>query len=207
MKKLLNALIITLLVFKFFTSCEKESGLPADGDGNEYDTVHIGDQIWLKENLKTTKLTNGVDIDLVSDNLAWEKLSEPAFCWYENDPDYKNQYGALYSWRAAKYSMLCPTGWHTSTIEDWNTLIDYLGGEEVAGDRLKDMSGFAALPGGYRSWDGMFLSVDYSCVWLAYTPGTNSYALYIINKSDSKIDNLRVPKEGGFSIRCVKNNW
>jgi uncharacterized protein (TIGR02145 family) len=199
-------ILIIIISSLLLTRCEKDSGLPVDGDGNEYDTVRIGTQIWLKENLKTTKFNNGNSINLVTDNLEWKQSSLPAYCWNGNNSGFKNQYGALYSWRAAKYSILCPTGWHTSTIEDWNTLLEYLGGEEVAGEKLKDENGFAALPGGYRNWDGTFNTIGSDCVWLAYTPGNNEFALYIIRNSDSQITNLKIPKEGGFSIRCVKNN-
>ena len=208
--KLLTRLKFLPVIFfgiLFLNSCEKNknSGLPTDGDGNEYDTVVIGTQVWLKENLKTTKFNTGLSINLVSDNLEWEQLSLPAYCWNGNDPSMKDQYGALYSWRTAKYSILCPTGWHTSTIGEWNTLIEYLGGTEVAGEKLKENTAFNALPGGYRNWDGSFSSAGRSCVWLAYTPGSNSFALFIINNSSSQIDNLQIPKEGAFSIRCVKN--
>lgn len=203
-----NKLLLLLLSSITFLSCEKNNiGLPRDGDGNEYDTILIGTQTWLKENLKTTKLNNGVSIKLVTDNLEWQQLSTPAYCWYENDPDMKDQYGALYSWRAARLNTLCPEGWHTSTIEEWNTLINFLGGKEVAGEELKEETGFSALPAGLRNWSGTFSSVSSSCVWLASSPINNTFALFIIDNSDSQIDNLRIPKEGGFSIRCVKNNW
>ena len=113
--------------------CEKHSGLPVDGDGNEYDTVVIGTQVWLAEDLKTTKYNNGISIPLVTDNTQWASLSSAAFCWYDNNKNYKENYGALYNQWAVNVNFLCPLGYHVPDDEEWNTLIDYLGGEEIAG--------------------------------------------------------------------------
>lgn len=101
--------VIASLVL-FTAGCEKESGLPVDGDGNVYDTEVIGTQVWLKENLKTTKYNNGTSIYLVADDVKWSEFQTGAYCWY-NNPDYINTYGALYCWQAVKPDMLCPKGW------------------------------------------------------------------------------------------------
>ena len=97
--------------------CEKKgSGLPVDGDGNVYDTVVIGTQTWLKENLKTTKYNNSVSIPLVTDNDQWSSMSSAGFCWYGNNSTaVKENYGALYNWWAVKVSFLCPVGYHALT--------------------------------------------------------------------------------------------
>ena len=114
----------------FILSCEKKenSGLPKDGDGNEYDTVVIGTQVWLTENLKTTKYINGDPIPLITENTTWTTFERGAYCWYNNDPDYKDTYGALYNWYAAKLSkFLCPLGYHVPTMDEWTTLANYDG--------------------------------------------------------------------------------
>jgi len=225
MKKIAQFIFVPILILgaSCLISCEKKgSGLPVDGDGNEYDTVVIGTQVWLKENLKTTKFITDVSLKLVTDNSQWDQESNPGYCWYDNKSGYKDTYGALYNWRAVSIKTLCPEGWHISTIEEWETLINYLGGEEVAGGKLKEAgfthwgnsntgatneTGFTALPGGNRNWDGTFSSVGNSGVWFAFSPIYNGYALFHINSQYTEISNLRIPKEGGFSVRCVKDNW
>ena len=98
-----NSVIIPVIplvvsVILFTAGCEKENGLPVDGDGNRYDTVVIGTQVWLKENLKTTRYNNGVQIPLVTDNDKWASMTSAAYCWYDNNPEkYKENYGALYN--------------------------------------------------------------------------------------------------------------
>jgi len=97
----------------------------SDVDGNDYDVVRIGDQLWMKEPLATTKYNNGSDIPLVTDNLTWAGLSSPAYCWYNNGSP-NTLYGALYNWYAVNTGNLCPTGWHVPTDLDWLELEVYL---------------------------------------------------------------------------------
>ena len=105
-----------------------------DIDGNVYHTVTIGTQVWMVENLKTTKYNDGTAIPLVTDNTAWGALTTPGYCWYNNDSaTYKNTYGALYNWYAVNTGKLAPTGWHVPTDSEWTVLTTYLGGQSVAG--------------------------------------------------------------------------
>jgi uncharacterized protein (TIGR02145 family) len=146
----------------------------ADIDGNFYETVKIGTQIWMSENLKTTRLNDGTLIPNVTEGIAWHEeygITTPAYCWYNNDAfTYKETYGALYNWYAINTGNLCPTGWHVPLRDEWETLINYLGGDRVAGGKLKatgtieggnglwqtpntgatDEVCFKGLPGGYR---------------------------------------------------------
>lgn len=204
------------------TRCEKDNYLPNDGDGNEYDTVVIGTQVWLAENLKTTKYNNGVSIPLVTDNTEWASKTTAAFCWYNNDPTYKDSYGALYNWYSVNAKLLCPIGWHVSTDEDWTTLINYLGGEDVAGAKLKETgtehwnypnncatneTGFEARAGGSRSPnDGSFWGLRSVGSWWVYFPGLENGL-----RIDLYVDICAIFKKGlsnktGYSVRCVKNN-
>jgi len=96
-------LVISVVLFIAGCECEKESGLPVDGDGNVYDTVVIGTQVWLKQNLKTTRYRDGTPIPLVTDNDKWASMTVGAYCWYNNNPVYKENYGGLYNW----YAMDC----------------------------------------------------------------------------------------------------
>ena len=106
-------------------------GMPTltDVDGNTYNTVQIGDQCWMKENLKTTTYQNGTPIPNVTDADAWSNLATGAYVWYDNDISWKDSYGALYNWFATvDANGLCPEGWHVPTNDEWTALTDYIGG-------------------------------------------------------------------------------
>jgi uncharacterized protein (TIGR02145 family) len=193
-----------------------------DIEGNYYRTVKIGNQLWMAENLKTTKYKNGVDIPLVTDNTSWGNLNTAAYCWYNNDgPSYKATYGALYNWYAVNSGLLCPIGWHVSSIADWTTLIDFLGGSSIAGGKLKEIgtlywnspntgatneSGFSALPGGIR-FGGYFSNIGAGSYWWSATlaePDVSAwtetlYSEYIY------ISGGDFPNDTGLSVRCIKD--
>jgi uncharacterized protein (TIGR02145 family) len=170
-------------------------GTITDIDGNIYNTVKIGTQCWMKNNLKTTHYRDGTAIPNVADNSTWENTTSGAYCWYNNDHStYGNTYGALYNWYAVNAGNLCPCGWHVPSDGEWKTLEMYLGmtqaeadgillrgtdqGSKLAGDGFlwKDgdlesnsnfgSSGFSALPGGYRSSSsGSFIELGYGGSW------------------------------------------
>jgi uncharacterized protein (TIGR02145 family) len=136
-----------------------------DIDGNSYRTIQIGDQEWMAENLKTTKLNDGTDIQLIQDQTEWVYNTGPGYSWYLNDETkYKNAYGVLYNWYAAKSDKLCPAGWHVPSKEEWLSLSSYLGENLFVKTKepgtahwvtteteADNSSGFTALPGGYRN--------------------------------------------------------
>lgn len=98
-----------------------------DADGNYYDVVEIGSQVWMAENLKTTKYNDETPIPNVTDQTAWINLSTDAYCWYDNNAAaYKSTYGALYNWYAVNTGKLCPAGWHVPSRLDWVILENYL---------------------------------------------------------------------------------
>jgi uncharacterized protein (TIGR02145 family) len=129
-------LLLTGFVLLHFTGCgEEQKDEPGnetattirDIDGNVYGKITIGDQVWMTENLRTTKYNDGTDIPLVTDNDEWCSLTTPAYCWYENDDvTYKNPYGAIYNWYTVNTNKLCPTGWSVPTDEEWTELEIYL---------------------------------------------------------------------------------
>ena len=123
-------LILMGLVIILTNSCNKDDNNPVsitDKDGNVYTSVTIGTQVWMKENLKTTKYNDGTAIPLVTDGAAWESLTTPGYCWYNNDAaTYKATYGALYNRYTANSGKLCPAGWHVPADSEWTTLTDYL---------------------------------------------------------------------------------
>ncbi|MFO8054775.1 MAG: FISUMP domain-containing protein [Bacteroidales bacterium] len=110
-----------------------------DIDGNVYNTVQIGNQCWMKENLKTTTYRNGTAIPNVMGYHAWRTHTTGAYVWYENDISWKDKYGALYNWlTTVDPNGLCPTGWHMPTHDEWTDLTDYIGGiDSPHGNELK----------------------------------------------------------------------
>lgn len=167
--KISNYLLLAITLSVITSSCNKsdenDPSIIKDGDGNVYTSITIGTQVWLKENLKTTKLNDGTAIPLVTDNDEWINSTTAAYCWFDNNINNKNPYGALYNWNALNTGKLCPSGWHVATDTEWTSLVNYLGSESVAGGKLKENgtlhwlspntdatneSGFSALPGGYR---------------------------------------------------------
>jgi len=144
-------------------------GTLSDIEGNSYKTIQIGTQVWMAENLKTAKYNDNTSIPLVTIGLWGD--TNPAYSWYNNDPATKDTYGALYKWYTVATGKLCPTGWHVPSDVEWTTLTTFLGGEGVAGGRMKESgtghwltpnsdatnsSGFTALPVGSRYRDGLF---------------------------------------------------
>jgi uncharacterized protein (TIGR02145 family) len=102
-------------------------GFVIDMNGNRYNTVKIGTQIWMAENLKTSKYNDGTDIPLVPDSASWANLTTPGCCWYKNDQGtYGSTYGAFYNWYAVNTGKLCPVGWHLPTDAEWTTLENYM---------------------------------------------------------------------------------
>lgn len=100
-----------------------------DIEGNVYNSVQIGTQCWMAENLKTTTYSNGTAIPNVTDAIAWSTLTTGAYIWYDNDIGWKDSYGALYNgFTTVDPNGLCPTGWHVPTNDEWTELTDYLGG-------------------------------------------------------------------------------
>ena len=130
-----------------------------DIDGNSYATVIIGTQEWMAENLNTTRFSNGDPISNITDINAFYNAGEPAWAYYANNISNGDIYGKLYNGLVAVDSRnCCPTGWKVPTDSDWTTLVDFMGGEAVAGTKLKnstvwngtDEVGFNAMPGGLR---------------------------------------------------------
>ncbi|MCX6262299.1 MAG: hypothetical protein NTY95_15960 [Bacteroidia bacterium] len=196
MKSSTKIRIFYLLALIFLLSCEKDKkSLPMDADGNTYDTVVIGRQVWLSENLKTTKYNIGTPIPLLTENTAWSGTGQGACCWYENDDYYKDAYGALYNGYAAQlHSVICPVGYHVPTKEEWSMLVIFL---EEAPEEVKES--FKINQVGFRVWNGTF--VNYSSSWWIYSPDGEFYHIY----SDNLNITTGMPKNTGYYIRCVKD--
>jgi uncharacterized protein (TIGR02145 family) len=190
-----------------------------DGDNNNYQIVEISTRVWMAENLKTTKFSDGTAIPVVTDNTVWVNLTTMAYCDYDNNPGNSTTYGKLYNWYAVTDSRnVCPTGWHLPSIEEWSALTTYLGGESVAGGKLKEQGtthwlspnygatneiGFTALPGGYRGGNGTFASIRSSGGWWSSgATETWSRAVYYFSSVVySSIANTTY----GLSVRCIRD--
>lgn len=203
-----------------------ETGEIMDVDGNNYLTVKIGIQWWIAENLKTTKYNDGTNIPNIIENTVWMNLTTPGFSWYNNDVMYKNLYGALYNWFAVDITTngnknVCPSGWHVPSIAEWTTLINFLGGESVAGGKLKEVgtvhwrppnngatneTAFTALPGGRRFDDGEFATIGFTGSWWSSMGSSSTYALgQYLDYLRTEILRIDDPQKSGFSIRCIKD--
>jgi uncharacterized protein (TIGR02145 family) len=212
-------------IFLLTDSCNKSNDSPAgsvkDIDGNTYHTVIIGTQTWMVENLKTTKYNDGTLISLVSDDNEWSNLNTGAYCWYDSDSSANAEtFGALYNWTAAHSSKLAPSGWHVATDQDWTTLTTYLGGESVAGGKLKEKGthnwlspntgatnevGFSAVPAGYRSTDGTFTDLGVSGDWWTSTTVNDMNAWFRgVGNNLTNVSRVELSKKLGLSVRCLK---
>ncbi len=203
-------------------------GLGVNFDGYQYPSVVLGNgQEWITENLRTSKYANGDSIPNVSDNVEWSNLTSGAWSYYNNNSQYESSYGKLYNWYAVADSRnVCPNGWHVPSNMEWTILTDYLGGESVAGGKLKEIgtihwatpnfagneSGLTLLPSGSRNLYGYFEYIDNNFIgssglFWSSTEHTDQYRAWRRHVSNAEIHispdvNF---KTTGFSLRCVKN--
>jgi uncharacterized protein (TIGR02145 family) len=201
-------------------------GIIIDIDGNSYNTIIIGKQTWMKENLKTTRYSNGDNIPYVTSRLEWFYLTSPGYCWYDDNINNKYAYGALYNWFTLNAGSngnrnVCPTGWHVPSDVEWSYLISYLGGEGNAVGKLKeagnthwqepnsgatDESSFTALPAGGRDYDGIYYDLGTYGYWWSSTEFVSGGAWCRFAGYDGS-GGFRYGRyeQDGFSVRCIKN--
>ena len=240
MKKSRNVLIYPFiligLLFYLANSCNTddtkdndpviEDTKVIDIDGNVYHTVTIGTQVWMVENLKTTKYRNGDPIPNVTDNKKWNDLLTGAYCNYSNETVIGNKYGRIYNGYAVKDSRnIAPTGWHIPSSSDWNALLSYVAAfPSSSASQAKDLAaktdwafsstlgtvgneltqnnatGFSALPGGSRVYNGSFNNIGQGGIWW----GTDIGAMTIQN-SKSSANYISFSYIDGNSVRCIKD--
>jgi uncharacterized protein (TIGR02145 family) len=201
-------------------------GTVTDIEGTVYKTIEIGDQTWMAENLKTTRYNNNIPIPEVTDEIAWLNLETPGFCWYDNDSTaYRAVSGALYNSYVVRSGNICPTGWHVPTYYDWNGLIEFIGGSEGGGIKLKEAGGlhwdpsvlatnefgFTAVPSGWR-YNIVFQYSHLMSVFWTSTEIGNGY-LFIAGVSGLESDDFEVmglitppvTNTTGLPIRCIND--
>jgi len=203
-----------------FTTEEMFKTITDTRDGQTYKTVKIGKQTWFAENLRYSG-----NLPEVKSDEEWKLQDKPAWCYWENKMNMNNLdtiiYGKLYNWYAVNESNVCPVGWHVPSDDEWNTLSNHLGGDSIAGQKMKNKiegwirsddllgrneSGFSAVGGGSRSAYGTFSWIIYFGYYWSSTEKNANYAwiryLFYNRKS---IDRVDVEKRTGLSIRCIKD--
>jgi uncharacterized protein (TIGR02145 family) len=186
------------------------------------DAVKIGNQVWANKNLNVTEFNNGDAINEAKSEEEWEKAGaegRPAWCYYNNDSAFGAVYGKLYNWYAVNDPRkLAPKNWHIASDMEWTVLANTLGGDDIAGVKLKSDSGwadkgngsntngFSALPGGYRYFAGFFFNAGLDGGWWTSTADGKGYSWlrYIYSKNVNLFRNHSDPKFG-FSVRCIKD--
>ena len=197
-----------------------------DIDGNKYNIVAIGQQVWTDKNLEVITYLNGDVIPQVTDASKWASLTTGAWCYYNNDPASGVIYGKLYNWYAVNDSRgLAPKGWHIPSDAEWTTLGTFLGGDSVAGGKMKttgtsrwyppnfgatNQSGFAGLPAGIRVGnEGAFscCNVGDSGYWwsASESSSTSAFYRYMVNTSGYLARGGGLHKSDGFSVRCIRD--
>ena len=204
-----------------------------DIDGNNFKTVKIGDQWWMAENLKVTHYRNGDSIPNVTDNDQWENLSSGAYCVIYNDESNADTYGYLYNWYAVNdIRNIAPEGWHVPTDEDWKELEMYLGMSRSEADNTEwrgtdeggkmkeagtahwkspnisatNQSGFSALPGTFRYYNGNYQLIGYYCCFWSSTESSSGRAWSRnLDFNHSGVQRTSYAKLSGLSVRCVRD--
>jgi len=186
--------------------------------------VQIGTQIWMTKNLNVSRYRNGDPIPQVTDPTQWASLTTGAWCYYNNDPTNGPIYGKLYNWFAINDPRgLAPTGSHVPTDAEWTTLTTFLGGEAVAGGKIKSIgttlwlspntgainsSGFTGLPGGDRNAlsTAGFENLSTLGNWWSSTEGISTGAWDVQTVWFGSIARrVQYVKNVGLSVRCIKD--
>jgi uncharacterized protein (TIGR02145 family) len=202
-------------------------GSMTDQEGNVYKTIVIGTQEWMAENLNTSVYRNGDAIPTNLDDATWAATTSGAWAYYNNDASYACPYGKLYNWFTCVDARgLCPVGWHVPSDAEWTVLTDFLGGESVAGGKMKstgtieattglwvfpnsgatNSSGFSGLSGGDRYSDGgYFYKGEYGFWWSDSELNTNSAWRRDLNYNYGDVPRNPDFKNIGFSVRCLRD--
>jgi len=214
-----NTLFAAIVIALAFFYAVNSSSQVIDKDGINYKTVIIGSQEWMSENLNVEHYRNGDVIPQVQDYEKWSALTTGAWCYYENSSSNGKTYGKLYNWYAvADPRGLAPEGWHVPNDAEWTQLTDFLGGEKVAGKKMKSKtgwlenksaineSGFTAIPGGMCDKDGSFYDINkFACFWSS-SESSNVFAWYrFLIYNYANVARFDGAKERGLSVRCVKD--
>jgi len=226
--KIIQTILLFLITFSFI-NCEEntkpenfpyETGTVKDIDGNVYTTVNIGDQWWMAENLRVTHYQNQDAIEKISNSEDWFRLNnsgKDAYCYYDNNENYLDEFGCLYNWIAvADNRNIAPQGWRIPSNEDWEKLIQYP--KKNNEDTFKsengwidfrygggtDDFGFNALPAGWVTRE--FVNMGSLTIFWSETEYDENSAWHLrLDNSYSTNELQYSDKYYGFSVRCVKD--
>jgi len=231
-----NAILAILLMIVSSCATEDSSDSVTDIDGNVYNSVKIGTQVWMVQNLKTTKYRNGESIGTTApSNKNITQENEPKYQWaYNGDEGYVSKYGRLYTWYAVNDSRnIAPIGWHIPTDAEWKILEEYvtanLGSTSsvakalasktnwtyisttpgaIGNDLTKNnRSGFTGLPSGYRFGNGTFDDIGNGGSWWSSTQSNTNFAWYrTLYCLDNTLHSYNYDKQYGYSVRCIRDN-
>ena len=216
MNKYVFLLISILLLFCCLHACkEKTKDIHANKD------IIVDDRVWTSTNLSVVTYSNGDTIPQVTNDSIWSHIETGAWCYYNNDSSNNAIYGKLYNWYAVNDARgLAPAGYHVPTDQEWNALCSFLGGDRVAGRKMKSTRswekngnginsiGFNGLAGGYRFLDGLFFQKGETSFWWGATEAYPSSSWY--RALDAKFDFLISfdgDKRNGFYVRVIKDRF
>jgi uncharacterized protein (TIGR02145 family) len=199
---------------------QKSSKSEPEKKSNDSGTVKIGTQSWATANLNVSIFRNGDSIPEAKTNKEWVAAGEsgkPAWCYYNNNPSSGVKHGKLYNWYAVNDPRgLAPVGWTLSSDEDWGILVNNLGGQAMAGKKMKSTtgwsdgnngtneSGFTALPGGYRVENGTFLKYGSIGTWWSSTEEKALTAIDHYLAMSGSLSRSSNSRQRGQSIRCIR---
>lgn len=183
--------------------------------------LKIGDQYWMPQNLNVTTFRNGDSILHAKTKEEWDLAAKegiPAWCYYENNPTKYEKFGKLYNWYAVTDERgLAPRGWHIPDDTEWGMLNEKLGAENIAGKKLKSITGwssngngtnevgFNGMPGGFRSQFGFFL-INFGAYWWSKSESNFFFASSrYLSYNNGNLSSGNYIKGSGFSVRCLKD--
>ena len=202
-------------------SIPKSSKSESANKSKDFGTVRIGTQSWAVTNLNVNTFRNGDTIPEARTNKEWVTAGEagrPSWCYYNNNPAYGPKYGKLYNWYAVNDPRgLAPVGWTLSSDADWAELTYFLGGQDIAGRKIKSIdawidgnngtneAGFIGLPAGYRVENGAFLNFGSIGTWWSSTESKTLSAIDHYLAMSGSLSRSSSPKQRGESVRCIRN--
>ncbi len=217
----LDVLDVVIEVDCILTDCWEGGPVCEDIDGNVYETIQIGEQLWMAENLKVTHYQNGDEIPTNLDDSSWESANYGTVAVYDDQESNIDTYGRLYSWYAVDDNRgVCPENFHVPTDEEYTQLTIYLGGSDVAGGKMKEAglehwnapntgatneSGFSGFPGGYRNTSGAYVDMGSLGVFRSSSEYSSSQAwIHSLWYEDAVVyRGFNMNKNSGNSVRCV----
>jgi uncharacterized protein (TIGR02145 family) len=221
--RLFFSYLMNVVIILFIASCQTDNSIDQCSEEiNINEEVKIGYQVWKKKNLNTSMFRNGDSIPQaksVNDWMAAGINKQPAWCYYENDPTNNESYGKLYNWYAINDPRgLVPEGWHIPTDLEWSLMTEYIGGDALAGKKLKSTkgcispsnstneTGFSSFPGGIRSLDGAFNGLGVlAYYWTKSEVGNSAFARQLVCAEDNIRREGPLDKGRGLSIRMVRD--